>query len=504
MIALNQYLLGIDNGGTMTKAAIFTLDGKMVSSASRRTPLMIPKEGYAERDMTLLWEASCGVIRESAQKAGAKACEIIGIGCTGHGKGLYPWGKDGRPAYHAIASTDSRAAGYVEKWRVAGVAALARQKTLQPVLACQPAALLAWLKDHEPASYGDIRWIFEAKDYIRFMLTGEAYAETTDYSGTNLMNLLTRRFDRGLLGLFGIDDIYDKLPPLVSSCEPCGKVTKAAAEATGLAEGTPVCGGMFDIDACAIATDISDEKSLCVVTGTWSINEYISRKPVDSVTTMNSLFCIPGYYLIEESSPTSAGNLEWFISNFLGRETAQAEAQGVSVYRYADRAVESVAPGESEILFLPFLYGTNNEHCSASAFYGMNASQDKRHLLRAVFEGVVFSHMQHIDRLLAHREKPPVLRLSGGAANSPVWVRMFADATDIPVEVVKVRELGALGCTMAAAVSAGVYSDYRQAAKSMVNVSEAVKPDPDAHLIYQKKYGHYQELIRRLSNFKCD
>jgi len=44
------------------------------------------------------------------------------------------------------------------------------------------------------------------------------------------------------------------------------------------------------------------------IAGTWSINEYISRKPVvNHSVMMNSLFCLPGYYLVEECSPTSAG-----------------------------------------------------------------------------------------------------------------------------------------------------------------------------------------------------
>ena len=50
--------------------------------------------------------------------------------------------------------------------------------------------------------------------------------------------------------------------------------------------------------------------------------------------------------------------------------------------------------------------------------------------------------------------KPSAIRLVSGAANSPLWVQMFADVTGLPVEIVKVKELGALGCAMTAAVAA--------------------------------------------------
>src|SRR5262249_17627454 len=153
------------------------------------------------------------------------------------------------------------------------------------------------------------RWIFEAKDYIRFMLTGEAYAEVTDYSGTSLMNLVTASFDKELLKIFGIEEVYDKLPPLKYSCDVCGFISDTASELTGIPKGVPVCGGMFDIDACAIAMEAQKDRDICVITGTWAINEYTSKTRLKSGGTVNhSFFCIPGYYLIEESSPASAGN----------------------------------------------------------------------------------------------------------------------------------------------------------------------------------------------------
>jgi L-xylulokinase len=78
-------------------------------------------------------------------------------------------------------------------------------------------------------------------------------------------------------------------------------------------------------------------------------------------------------------------------------------------------------------------------------------------MLRAVYEGVTFSAKKHIDRLLSVREKPNALRLAGGAANSKLWVRIFADVLGLPIETVNgVSELGALGAAMAASVAAKI------------------------------------------------
>lgn len=497
---MKRCFIGVDNGGTMTKAAVFDAAGRQLACAGENTPQTCPQPGWCDRDMETLWAAAARCIREAVAGAGISPAEIAGVGCTGHGKGLYLWGRDGRPAAPGVASTDHRAKAVAEHWMTDSTAEKARAYTMQRVLDCQPAALLRWFRDNRPAVYENIRWIFEAKDYIRFRLTGEAYAEYTDSSGTSLLNLHTRQFDRELLQLYGIPEMWEALPPLRASADICGHVTAEAAALTGIPAGTPVCGGMFDIDACAIAMDVSDEDRLCAVTGTWSINEYISRSPVSpDGTTLNSLFCLPEYYLIEESSPTSAGNLGWAVKHFLG-EAQRAELQrGESPYALADRLVDALGPADSSIIFLPFLYGSNVSGVEQAVLAGLNQTHGTADLLRAVFEGVVYSHRTHIDRLRAHNPRLDRLRLAGGAARSAVWVQMFADALAMPVEVIGAEELGAKGAAMAAAVAAGVYTDFREAAGAMVGIAAAVEPNPAYTAVYAEKYARYRRLAEALA-----
>lgn len=480
-----RYFIGIDTGGTRTKAAVFDERGRQMASSGLDTPLITDTEGGQERDMEALWSATARVIREAVRASGIDPGAISGVGCTGHGKGLYLWGRDGRPACHAFASTDRRAEGVVARWVEDGTADRAARLTLQPVSAGQPAALLAWLKENRPEVYGNIQWVFEAKDYLRFRLTGEARAEYTDYSGTSLMNLTSRAFDPELLSLFGIGEIGEALPPLCRSDEICGRVSGEASRATGIPEGTPVCGGMFDIDACAIAMGLVDGCDVCAIAGTWSINEYISPSPVlDSPTTRNSIYCIPKWYLIEESSPTSSGNLEWVRKMLGGADYAEI-----------NREVAALKPQDSGVVFAPYLYGSNTEGCDCGMFFGLRNAHTRADLLRAVYEGVVYSHRIHIDALKAHRTAPRAIRLSGGAANSPVWAQMFADVLNCRVELVPVGEPGALGCAMAAAVAAGVYSGFETAAAAMVPPLTALEPEPEQAAIYEGKYRRYLRLL---------
>ena len=397
---------------------------------------------------------------------------------------------------NGINSADSRAAAIVERWYADGTFARVLPKTCQSIWAAQPVALLAWLREHEPEVMARSRWIFMCKDYIRYRLTGEAWAEVTDFSGTSLMNVRTLSYDEQLLESFGLSSVMQKLPPLRGSAEICGKVTKEAAAATGLREGTPVAGGLFDIDSCALATGVTQPGQLCLIAGSWSINECISPAPVESPDLfMTSSYCMPGFWLITEGSATSASNLEWFIAELMGGEEKEARARGGSVYADCSAMVEKIPAAESDVVFLPFLFGSNVGPKASSCFFGLHGWHGKAHMVRAVFEGVVFSHKTHVDRLLPFCGAPRAVRISGGAAKSPVWVQMFADILNVPIEVTVCEELGALGAAMCAGIGVGLFSSYQDAVARMVRVARTVHPCAENVPVYQKKYQRYQRCV---------
>ena len=462
-----RYYLGVDNGGTATKAAVFDETGREVAAAGMETAMLVPQPGFTERDMDEMWEASCQVIRKAIEKAGIAGEEIACVAVCGHGKGLYLWGKDGKPVRNGIISTDNRAWRYPVQWKKDGTEKKVFERSCQHILSSQPVSLLAWLKDNEPEALERTQWIFACKDYVRFRLTGEAFAELTDYSGCNLVNLHTGQYDQELLGLFGLSACMEKLPPLRYSTDMCGNITKEAARKTGLKEGTPVAGGAFDIDACAVA--VTDEEHVCMIAGTWSINEYIGRDPItDGSVMMNSFFCLPGYYLVEECSPTSAGNNEWFIKTLLPELKEECKKKGTGIYEQMNDWAEEIPVKEFCPVYLPFLMAGNVHPNASGSFVGISNFHTRKHLLRSVYEGVAFSHRYHLERLLRTKRGPVrSIRLAGGAARSPVWAQMFADVMKLPIEIVQVNETGAFGCALIGAAASGAYEDIAGAAAAM-------------------------------------
>jgi L-xylulokinase len=493
-----KYLLGTDNGGTVSKAGLFTLDGKEIAVASRQTELLTPKAGFVERDMTAMLQATIEAIKEVVEVSGIDAADIVCLACTGHGNGIYLTDKDGGPTRNAIMSSDGRAREYTDRWAADGVDKAIRPKTMQCIWPAQPNALLAWIRDNEPDVLKASEYVFMAKDYIRFCLTGEAYAELTDMSGTSLMNVGTAEYDAEVLEAFGIGEMQRLLPPLKRTSDICGAITAKAAELTGLKEGTPVAGGMFDIDACGLACGITDESQLCVVVGTWGNNQYISDKPVVDGVFMTSCYSIDGYYLMLEGSATSAGNLEWFVNNFFRAEKQTAKEQGKSVYDICNELAESVDPAQSDVVFVPFLYGSNASPDAKASLIGLAGHHSRADVIRAIYEGVVFAHMTHMDNLKSFRKMPETIRLTGGAARSDVWLQIFADCFQATIEVPDGTELGTKGAAIAAGVASGCFDDYGQAIDKMVTFAKRIAPNPDNADLYRKKYARYRKIIDAL------
>ena len=398
---MGKYLLGIDNGLTLSKAALFDLAGREVKVASRKIEVQYPKPGYTDRNMDTVWQTTAEAIREVIETSGIKPGEILAIGNSGHGNGLYMLDRDDKVFRHSIASMDGRAGDLVDEWnRPGGVHDQAFPYTLQGCWAAQPSVLLAWLKRHEPESYNRIGKVMLCTDFLKFCLTGEHTTDFSIISGSSLLESAKQAYSRELLEIYGIPEMFPALPRPVWGHEIAGRVTPEAASLTGLAVGTPVAGGLFDIDAAALGSGVINDGVLSIVAGTWSINQVITANPIiDKRVFLCSLFTVPGMWLTLEASATSATNLEWFVTNFCAEEKAEAKARGISVYEVCNEKVASLPPGSVDIIFHPYLFGSDVQATARAGFYGLGAWHTKTHVLRALYEGVVYGHMHHIAKL---------------------------------------------------------------------------------------------------------
>ncbi|MCR1901128.1 FGGY-family carbohydrate kinase [Ligilactobacillus apodemi] len=494
---MEKYFLSIDNGGTNTKIIIFDHHGNELGSQAFPTKDLSPKPGFHELDLVQLRQDVLLNIKQALKKTGLTGEQISAVVTVGHGKGLYVLDQAGEIMMNGILSADSRAKDLAVEFekKVATVYDHAKQH----VMASQAPVLLAWLKKHDPKKYAQIGSVLANKDLMGYFLTGEIKQEIGDASGNHFLDLATGHYDSKLFEFFGIEEMYLKMPPLIKATDVRGKITPEVAKMTGLVTGTPVFGGLFDIDACALATGVLAEDKFSVIAGTWNINTFPSEKTAPLASgLMNSLFPTDKW-LVEASSPTSAGNLALMIKLLLEKEVAQAKDKGKTIYDDLEVFLANSDATFTKLIYFPFLYGSNVSTYAKASFLGLDNKTTRSEMIRAVYEGIVFAHYQHLTELLSVAKTAPfVVRISGGATNSKAWVQMFADVFGLPVETVAASELGGLGGALTCAVGLGLYPDFKTACSHMVTVKERFEPNQKQHALYAKKYQIYQALLTAL------
>lgn len=499
---MDRYLLGIDNGGSEIKCALFDLTGKEHAVASRRLPIQIPEPDFTERDALQVWEANADAIREVLEKSGVPGEAVAAIGLTGYGNGICLVDENGVPTCNCIVSTDNRAASYCDAFAASGAERAIYPMTCQTIWSAQPAALLPWFRDNRPEVLEKSAWCLSIKDFIRFRLTGVFAGEMTDASSGCLLNLHTRQYDPEIFRALGIEDCFRLMPPPLESTAVSGYVTEEAARRTGLAVGTPVAAGYFDIDAGALASGVLGGDTLCLIAGTWSINEYLrttANTDYDKNANTVTLSYLPGHFLVEDSSPTSASNFDWFVQKFL--EPDRKDVPRKQLYQECDALLETMEPFGNPILFIPYLFSSATHPDAKGAFFNLTSYDDRARMLQAVYEGVVFSTCFHVKKLSRPVSDYRCARLSGGVAKSRVWAQMMADALNMPIDTLQSSQLSAQGAAMGAGVACGIFSSLEDAAAQMVQTGETFYPRPAYAEHYRKKFARFEKALEALAFF---
>ncbi len=488
------YLLGLDAGNTVIKAVLFDLEGHQVAMHALDGQSSTPQPGHVERNLDELWANARVAIQTCIAQAGIAPGQIAAIGCAGHGNGLYLLDQDDAPLI-GIQSLDARAADLADSLDQSQGTAL-HVLCLQRPWPSQTPVLLAWIKQNRPELYARVGTVLLCKDFITYQLTGERVSDVSDMSGCGLLRMPECTYDDDLLALYGLGDARTMLPRLIDPSGIAGTVNANAAAQTGLAEGTPVVGGFFDVIASALGSGVVAEGDASIIAGTWSINQVISRAPiVDGGIFMVAGFG-PGRFMNIESSATSASNLEWYV-----RELVERGAHHDDPFGYCNDRVGMVEPRHDDPVFHPYLYGSRLGAGYRAGFYGIAGWHGEGHLLRALFEGVMFEHRRHIEVLAGAGVSVERAIMSGGGARSPYWPQIFADGLDMPITVADAQETGALGAAIGAGVGAGIFADYEQAVAAMTRPRSRFVPDKNQRAHYDRRYAMFRELSETLNGF---
>ncbi len=482
------HLLGIDLGTSSVKAVIVTETGEVRGVGQREYPILIPQPGYAEQLTADWWDATCAAVREATAKAWTR--DIAGIGFSGQMHGCALFDTAGAPVGNAIIWPDQRSRAEVDEiTELIGKATLAQVAGTAPAAGFMAATLL-WMRKHTPEVLDRANVALTPKDALRYYLTGEAAMDPSDGSATGLFDVRARDWSPEIIDALGLP--MSLFPKILQSADRAGELTRAAAEALGLAAGIPVAMGCADQCAQALGNGLLDPGRGSITLGTGGqVFAPLAAPDADPHLRLHTFCHAPPdrWYLLGAS--LSAGlSLRWL------RDTLALTADPTAYDQLANAANE-VPPGADGLLFLPYLVGERSPLMDAGArgaFIGLTLGHGRGHLARAVMEGVAFGLRQIVDLMLSLGAPLHEAVASGNGLASPIWRQIVADVLGRPLRLASGTEKAGVGAALLGGMAAGVYSNYGELRSVVQSESTLTEPDSVRSAFYAERYETFLEL----------
>ena len=472
--------IGIDLGSTNIKAALYDENMTLVDRQSRPVQY-IRENGFVEFDAEVYCRELTQLLGQMA--ANNRVTHIREIALTGQAESLVVIGKDGKPLMNAISWMDERS---VEECKI--LADRFDAKTCEAVtgqmavLPTWPATKILWLKKHRPEVYENAATYLLLKDYVVYYLTGQKLADMSIATFSFYFDIYNKTYWQEMLRAIGISE--SQLPALQEPCSTAGCLLPDIAQAMRLNADAKVNIGTLDHFAGMIGTGNILPGGITLSTGTVMAMATMCDGTPDKNTGIAMHYgFLPDTHVMLPVAESGGVSLEWFHRTCMG-EHGYDEMNRVLAER-----------GGNQLLFLPYLVGTNAPEFDANAsgvFWGLRQEHDVFDMAHAVMEGVSFVLRKNCDHMAAAGMAPNAIIATGGGAKSDVWCQMQADITGLPVVRPVEMEAACLGSAMIGAVSECVYGSYEEASQVAVAFEHRFEPRPTP--AYERNYRRFCAL----------
>lgn len=489
-------LIAHDLGTTGDKASLHDETGRLVVAVTEPYPTHYGRGGVVEQDPQHWWRAVCAATRRLLAVADVAAQRIRGVALSGQMMGVVLLDEHGDPVRPSLIWADTRSGAQCQTLLNALGAEASYQILGHRLNPTYSLSKLMWVRDAEPETFARVRRLCLAKDFIVAKLTGVLATDPSDASSTNAFDQRIGRWSDDILSAAGIASAL--FPEVVASTTVVGAVTAAAAEATGLAPGTPVVMGGGDGPMAAVGAGVVDEGDGAYVylgSSSWvSVSSSVPLHDLPAMRTMTFNHVVPGQFVPTATMQAGGGSLTWIADLLAGTEDVERFDRLVG-------AAGAVEASGDELYFLPYLLGERSPYWNPRArgvFLGLGRQHGQAHLTRAVLEGVAFNLATCIG---AFRENgAPVDRVDaiGGGAASDVWLQIMADVWGCTVRRrTVVEEANSLGAAVTAGVGVGLLPNF-SVARTLSEVVAVFEPDAARHAAYCGRHERFVNAYTRL------
>lgn len=484
-----NYLLAIDQGTSSTRAMIYTLEGKIVTTSHYSLAQYYPNPGWVEHDPEEIWQKTLMAIQDVISQVEVK--QIIACGITNQRETTLIWDKEtGNCLAPAIVWQDRRTLDYCHS--LEPHAEMINAKTGLLVDPYFSASKLHWLLNHIPEASTRLaqnRLAFGTIDsFLLWRLTGGAHlTDITNASRTLLFNIHTQTWDEELLDLFNIPKSI--LPEVCSNDAHFGVIKKEL-----LGHAIPITGVVGDQQAALIGLGCFSDGMVKATFGTGGfLLLNTGKKPVTSthrlLTTIAYRIKNETIYGLEGSFYQAGTTVKWL----------RDELNIIEAASDTEILANSLESNEG-VYLVPSFTGLGAPHwlsTPGAAIFGLSRTSNRAHFARAALESVCY---QTLDVLICMREDSgiplSVLRVDGGMAANNWLLQFLASLCNLVVERPFDIETTARGAAMLAALGCGAVDSIESLQRNW-KAEKTFRTQGDS-IVLEDYYQGWQRALRMI------
>jgi len=510
-------LIDASNGNQLSSATMEYAHGVMDKTLTASGEKLPPD--FALQDPNDYIEVLKTVIKKVILDGGVSPLDIRGIGIDFTSCTILPVKKNGTPLCND-KKYKSNPHAYVKLWKHHG--ALKHAKNMTDVAkefkeeflehnggeVSSEAAFpkIQEILDNAPEVYSDADYFVEAGDWINFILTGNwalsyafaafkwFYVEGKGFPSENFFASLDNRLK---------NVVKEKLPEdIVKTGCSVGTLSKSIAKELNLPETVTISAAVIDAHVAGPALGLKRSGDMFGVIGTSAC--FMAVSDTESVVPGTCGYAkdgiIPGLYGYEAGLCCMGDHFAYAAENLTNEKyTKEALERNTSMLNLLMEKAAMLSPGESGLIALNWWNGNRSilvDSSLSGAFIGMNLSTNPEDYMRALMEATAFGTRNIIENYVKYNVKINKFIATGGIAKkNACLMQIFADVLNRDVYVASVKEAGALGAAINAAVASGLYSDFISAEEKMASGYDTVySPIKENTAVYDKLYSEYIKL----------
>ncbi|HEX3464679.1 MAG TPA: gluconokinase, partial [Candidatus Elarobacter sp.] len=379
-------VVGIDLGTSAVKVLATTTGGREIATGSEFYGLETPHPDFVEQDADLVYRATMHVLERVLADVRLRGSDVAAIGISSAMHGVLCVDESGEPLSRVITWMDRRAHAIADRWRADGNGSALYARTGAPMHPMLPVTKLRWLAEHEPELFAKTRRFVGLKELVVFRWTGEWLVDHGIASATGMLDLRTRDWDPLALQLAGIG--ANRLSAPAKPSTALRAFRPAIARQLGIGNGTAVVLASADGPLANIGVGTAPHEEVALTLGTSGAVRILADEPMLDAHGRTFCYCADDTRFVVGGPTSAAGaSLDWIFALLLD-ETPKDER-----FARAVQIASHVAPGADGLVVLPFFGGERAPYWNSAlrgAFDGLDLAHDRRTILRAAFESVVF------------------------------------------------------------------------------------------------------------------